>query len=85
MIMGQKERWIDSYHFNLVEMCVLPKRQRAGIGGALLQYIIAELERERTGKVYLITAPEGPAAAFYSKLGFYASRGRVVMARNLGA
>jgi aminoglycoside 6'-N-acetyltransferase I len=85
MLIGQMERWVDAYHFNLIEMCVLPSNQRAGVGRALVGCLFQELGRDGARKVHLITAPEGPAAAFYSELGFYVSRGRIVMARNLGS
>jgi ribosomal protein S18 acetylase RimI-like enzyme len=80
LLLGQKERWIDAYHYNLQEMCILPRYQRQGIGRDLLRYLLHELRQEGTEKVYLITAPDSGAAAFYSAQGFYVSRGRVVMA-----
>jgi aminoglycoside 6'-N-acetyltransferase I len=83
MLLGQKERWIDSHHFNLVEMCVLPSNQRQGIGRALLAHLVRELEVEGASKLYLMTAPESHASAFYSKQGFRSSRGRVVLTRTL--
>jgi aminoglycoside 6'-N-acetyltransferase I len=83
MVLGQKERWVDAHHFNLVEMCVLPSLQRQGIGRALLAHLVRELEMEGTSKLYLITAPESHAAAFYDKQGFRTSQGRVVLTRTL--
>lgn len=83
LLLGQKERWIGSFHFNLQEMCVRPARQRQGIGRALLNHISRTLEREGTEKIYLITGPNTGAAAFYEALGFYSSRGRMVMASPL--
>jgi GNAT superfamily N-acetyltransferase len=42
-------------------MCVLPDRQRSGVGHALLRYLTEELQREGTEKIYLISGPEaGP-------------------------
>jgi ribosomal protein S18 acetylase RimI-like enzyme len=79
VVVGQKERWIQAHHFNLVEMCVLSDLQRSGIGSALLRYLTGELAREGVEKIFLLTAPDGPASAFYSKFGFAPSRGRVVM------
>jgi len=80
LLLGQKERWVDAFHFNLQEMCVLPDRQRSRVGDALLRHVTEELRREGTEKIYLITGPESGAAAFYSTQGYYTSRGRVVMA-----
>lgn len=65
------------------EMCVLPERQRSGVGGALLRHVTARLRGEGTEKVYLITGPDSGAAAFYSVHGYYASRGRIVMALSI--
>lgn len=83
MLLGQRERWVDTHHFNLVEMCVLPAKQRQGIGKGLLAHLLEELALEGTTKLYLLTAPESYAAAFYAKQGFRASRGRLVMTYNL--
>jgi len=79
-LLGQKERWIGSFHFNLQEMCVLPTHQRQGIGRALVTHVSRSLKSEGTEKIYLITGPNTGAAAFYEALGFYSSRGRIVMA-----
>ena len=83
LLLGQVERWVINYHFNLVEMCVHPERQRLGVGGQLLQRAEADLLVEHIDKLYLITAPGDAAEAFYSKHGFYRSRGRIVMGRSL--
>lgn len=83
LLLGQKERWVDAFHFNLQEMCVLPSRQRNGIGDALLREVTKRLRAEGTEKIYLITGPESGAAAFYSAHGYYLSRGRIVMASSL--
>jgi ribosomal protein S18 acetylase RimI-like enzyme len=80
LVLGQKERWVEAFHFNLQEMCVLPGRQRSGIGNALLGHLTMELQREGTEKIYLITGPDSGAGAFYAAHGYYTSRGRIVMA-----
>lgn len=79
MLLGQKERWVTHYHFALQEMCVRPNLQRSGVGTHLLRHAIDELRSENVEKVYLITSPGDAAEAFYGKLGFYKSRGRIVM------
>jgi aminoglycoside 6'-N-acetyltransferase I len=81
MILGQRERWVDAHHFNIVEMCVLPAQQRQGIGEALLAHLTQQLELEGVTKLYLITAPETDAARFYAKQGFRSTRGRVFLTR----
>jgi ribosomal protein S18 acetylase RimI-like enzyme len=78
-LLGQKERWVSAYHFNLVELCVLPDQQRHGIGRALLQHLIDRLRGEGCERVFLITASNSPAAAFYEAFGFYTSSNRVMM------
>lgn len=83
LILGQRERWVDAYHFNLQEMCVLPERQRSGAGRALLRHITERLRDEGTEKIYLLTAPDSGAAAFYSAQGYYVSRSRIVMASSI--
>jgi aminoglycoside 6'-N-acetyltransferase I len=85
LLLGQKERWVDAFHFNLQEMCVLPDRQRRGVGRALLRHVMERLRGEGTEKVYLLTGPDSAAAAFYSANGYYASRGRIVMACSLAS
>lgn len=83
LLLGQVERWVTDYHFNLLEMCIRPDCQRLGVGGHLLRHAETQLRVEGIAKLYLITAPEDAAEAFYSKHGFYRSRGRVVMSRSL--
>jgi aminoglycoside 6'-N-acetyltransferase I len=83
LVLGQKERWVDAFHFNLQEMCVCSSHQRKGLGRALLNHLKQELQRDGVSKMYLITGPDGPADAFYSAAGFYRSRGRIVMASGL--
>jgi len=85
MILAQNERWVTGYHCNILEMCVRPTLQRRGIGAALLQQAMAELRAEGVEKLYLLTAPNGPAESFYGKLLFQRSRGRVVLSRSLQA
>jgi ribosomal protein S18 acetylase RimI-like enzyme len=80
MLMGQKERWVQHYHFALQEMCVRPSSWRTGVGTDLFRHAVDELRAEGVEKVYVITSPGDAAEAFYAKLGFYKSRGRIVMA-----
>lgn len=83
MLLGQKERWVAEYHFALQEMCVRPSLQRSGIGSQLLRHAVQELRAEKVEKMYLITSPGDAAEAFYAKVGFSQSRGRIVMAMSL--
>lgn len=65
------------------QIVVTEKRQRSGVGRALLRHVTERLRGEGTGKVYLITGPDSGAAAFYSAHGFHVSRGRIVMASSI--
>jgi ribosomal protein S18 acetylase RimI-like enzyme len=64
-------------------MCVVPASQRKGIGRELLGYMTGLLQREGVTKIYLITAPDSGASAFYSAHGYYVSRRVLVMGRAL--
>lgn len=65
-------------------MCVRPRLQRSGVGTQLVRHAFDALKTEHVEKVYLITSPGDAAEAFYGKLGFYKSRGRIVMGLPLG-
>ena len=67
MALGVVERQVGHDVFLLREMCVLPERQRSGIGGAMLDALDQRLE---VASWYLLTARESPAAAFYESHGF---------------
>lgn len=82
MLLGQKERWIERFHFHLQELCVVPGRHRSGVGRALVHYMAQELRLENTERMYLVTAAADGPATFYEKLGFYTSK-RIVMACSL--
>ena len=68
--LGYTERWVRGSHFHLKEMCVDPAQQRGGIGGALLDGLVAELKGRGVDAVFLETRPGSPAASFYEKHGF---------------
>ena len=85
MILAQNERWVTGYHCNILEMCVQPTLQRRGIGATLLQQAMTELRADGVEKLYLMTAPNGPAESFYCKQQFRRSRGRVVLSLSLEA
>src|SRR4051794_30991922 len=83
LLLGQKERWVDAFRFNLQEMCVHSDRQRSGVGRALLLHMKERLREEGTDEIYLITALDSRAAAFYSANGYQPTRDRIVMAAEL--
>lgn len=62
--LGYAERWRESSHFYLKEMCVTPSHQRQGVGMVLMQALTRDLQRRQVEKLYLLTARGGPAEAF---------------------
>ncbi len=77
--LGCRESYNRQQHFFLKEMCVTPDHQRAGIGTQLMERLVADLSGMGVSRVYLLTARDGIAEAFYRKRGFYVSPKMVVM------
>ena len=69
----------DRRDFRLREMCVLPERQRQGVGTALLQALKVRLLDMNVRRLFLQTTRDGMAAAFYEKNGFSASDSVIAM------
>jgi ribosomal protein S18 acetylase RimI-like enzyme len=84
-LLGQKERWVESFNFLIQEMCVLARHQRQGIGRALVNHVSRVLRSEGTDTVYLLTNRDSGAAAFYEALGFKTSQSRIMMVTGLKA
>lgn len=72
-LLGYRETWFTGTHYYLKEMCVGTEVQRTGIGGELIKALADRLRREGVERMYLLTAQDGPGAAFYAKHGFYKS------------
>lgn len=83
-VLGFAEPWFDGTHFYIKEMCVRAGRQRTGLGTRLLQHLERALREQQVDRVYLLTAREGPAQAFYAKQGYYTSPKMCLMAHRLG-
>jgi aminoglycoside 6'-N-acetyltransferase I len=79
--MGHKEQWFSGKHFHLQEICVRPDRQRHGVGTALITALQARLRDVE--QVYLLTARQSPASAFYERCGFRPARRQGVMLKRL--
>lgn len=79
--LGQVEGWLDGNLFLVQEeMCVQPGRQRSGLGGRLLAWLLRELEaRDRVTGAYLLTDAGSGAEAFYLGRGFQRSGRKVVL------
>ncbi len=80
---GYTERWDTGKHFYLKEMCVASEHQRRGIGTALMNVLEGKLKHEGVEKLYLHTARDTSAQAFYEKRGFYVSSRMIMMAKSL--
>lgn len=84
--MGYAEQWRrGKKHFYLKEMCVLPGRQRSGIGTEIVETLRRELMEMGVEAIYLLTARESPAQAFYEKLGFHVNAKMIMMGKYLSS
>lgn len=82
--MGHAEQWRHGKkHFYLQEVCVLPGYQRRGLGSGLVYELCRDLMALDVEAIYLLTAREGPAQAFYKKLGFDVNPKMVMMGKYL--
>jgi ribosomal protein S18 acetylase RimI-like enzyme len=82
--MGYAEQWRrGKKHFYLKEMCVLTEHQRRGVGTNLIHVLCQDLMTMDVEAIYLLTAREGPAQAFYERLGFDVNPKMIMMGRYL--
>ncbi len=80
---GYAEQWYDGQHFLLKELFVDPGTQGSGVGTRLMHRLEQELQERRMEYVYLLTARDSHAAAFYRKLGYRESESTILMTSNL--
>ncbi|MGD6804490.1 GNAT family N-acetyltransferase [Rossellomorea aquimaris] len=80
---GYTERWLDSHHFYLNEMCVTTGLQSKGIGTRLVNELEDICQESNINRIYLLTAREGQAEAFYEKSGYYVSPKMIMMSKRL--
>ena len=79
---GYAEQWQRGRkHFYLKEMCVLPGHQRRGLGTGLMQTLCNELAQMGIEAIYLLTARESSAQAFYERLGFDVNPKMILMGK----
>ena len=78
-ILGHCEQGPDGKEFHLAEMCVRSDRQRQGIGSGLLAHLEEELNQMAINSIYLITARDGQAEAFYARNGYRVNSRMIVM------
>ena len=82
--MGCAEQWRrGKKHFYLKEMCVLPDRQRRGIGTEIVETLCRNLTEMGIEAIYLLTARDSPAQAFYEKLGFHVNAKMIMLGKYL--
>jgi aminoglycoside 6'-N-acetyltransferase I len=85
MATGQVEGWLRGSLFLLQEMCVVPRRQQAGIGRRLLEHLLSELQRnDEVNEVYLLTDAASAAESFYLARGFHRSEHKIVLSLGRG-
>ena len=82
-VLGYAESWFDGTHFDLKELCIRTDQQRRGLGTRLLRHLEGALREQGVARVELLTAREGPAAAFYATQGYAVSPRMQMMARRL--
>ncbi|WAC21726.1 GNAT family N-acetyltransferase [Luteolibacter sp. SL250] len=80
-VMGISQPWPGGNHYYLQEACVDHRFQRQGVGTALMAWLSARVEEQGNRRIYLLTARDDVAEAFYSKIGFYTSPRMILMAR----
>lgn len=80
---GYTERWINSNHFNLIEMCVKTELQSKGMGTELMKQLEIKCRQNNISRIYLLTARSGQAEAFYKKNGYYVSPKMIMIAKRL--
>lgn len=80
MAVGQIEGWTQGNLFLLQEMCVLPDRQRTGIGKRLLDQFLSQLrDIDQVSEAYLLTDRGSDAESFYVGRGFRRGDRKIVL------
>jgi aminoglycoside 6'-N-acetyltransferase I len=84
MATGQVEGWLRGSLFLIQEMCVVPRRQDAGIGRQLLEHLLSELQKnDDVREAYLLTDAASAAESFYVARGFHRSERKIVLTLGL--
>ncbi|MDZ8109610.1 MAG: GNAT family N-acetyltransferase [Nostoc sp. DedQUE12a] len=73
---GQKSK-----SFYLEEICVLPNKQRQGIGTKLLNKLMDTLIYIEVNRVYLLTNKDAQAETFYTKHGYQRNQQMIFMTK----
>ena len=78
---GNLQHYMEEKHYYLLELCVDTRRQRQGVGGAIVTALTARIEAAGASRIYTLTARDTAAQKFYGKAGFYVSPKMIMMAR----
>jgi ribosomal protein S18 acetylase RimI-like enzyme len=78
---GYLQQYMNEQHYYLLELCVDTRRQRQGLGGALITALNTRIQAAGASRIYTLTARDTAAQRFYEKAGFYLSPKMVLMAR----
>ena len=82
-VIGNCEQWENSLRYELKTICVRPDTQSQGIGTKLLHQLMNTLATMDVNSIYLLTAKDGQAEAFYTKNGFQRSPRVILMSYQL--
>ena len=86
MATGQVEGWLRGSLFLVQEMCVVPRRQQAGVGTLLLEHLLSKLQKDDdVSEAYLLTDAGSVAESFYVARGFHRSPRKIVLTLGLGS
>ncbi|MBD2537064.1 GNAT family N-acetyltransferase [Nostoc flagelliforme FACHB-838] len=80
---GYIERWHQGNSFYLKEMCVESTKQQSGVGTKIMDVLSQNLVDKGVNKIYLLTARDSLASAFYSKCGFCNNSKIIMMSKTL--
>lgn len=83
MLLGSHVTYLYGRELLIHELCVLPDRQRGGIGSKLLEYVVKRLRTKGYAGIFLNTTRRYPSEAFYVKNGFELQPRTVAMYRTL--
>lgn len=82
-VIGNIEPYLQEKIFYLREMCADVLQQRKGLGTKLIHHMEHGLRKKRVSRVYLMTTPTFPSAAFYLRQKFIKSEYFSVYTKNI--
>lgn len=82
-IFGRFESWDTKTLFYVKELCVLPERQREGVGLELNRKLEENLRSRGVASVYLHTLRDSPASFFYRSQEYQLSEKMIMLSKKL--